>query len=33
MLVSKHDDLIEFARTYRDYGKPDYAQSRGSTSA
>ncbi|MDX6564355.1 MAG: perosamine synthetase [Gaiellales bacterium] len=26
MLVSRHDDLIEFARAYRDYGKPDYAQ-------
>ena len=25
MLVSKHDDLIDFARSYRDYGKPDYA--------
>ena len=26
MLVSKHDDLVDFARSYRDYGKPDYAQ-------
>jgi dTDP-4-amino-4,6-dideoxygalactose transaminase len=24
MLVSKHDELIEFARRFRDYGKPDY---------
>ena len=25
MLVSCHPDLIEFARTHRNYGKPDYA--------
>jgi perosamine synthetase len=25
MLVSKHADAIEFARTFRNYGKPDYA--------
>jgi dTDP-4-amino-4,6-dideoxygalactose transaminase len=25
MLVSRHDDLVEFARRFRDYGKPDYA--------
>jgi dTDP-4-amino-4,6-dideoxygalactose transaminase len=25
MLVSKHDQLIEFARRFREYGKPDYA--------
>lgn len=25
MLVSKHPGLIEFARCYRNYGKPDYA--------
>ena len=24
MLVSRHDDLIEFARAFRNYGKPDY---------
>ncbi len=24
MLVSKHDDLIEYARKFRNYGKPDY---------
>ena len=24
MLVSRHPDLIEFARRYRNYGKPDY---------
>ena len=28
MLVSRHDELIEFARAFRNYGKPDYA-SRG----
>jgi perosamine synthetase len=26
MLVSRHPDLIEFARAFREYGKPDYAQ-------
>ena len=26
-LVSRHPELIEFARGYRNYGKPDYAQS------
>jgi dTDP-4-amino-4,6-dideoxygalactose transaminase len=26
MLVSKHPELIEFARTFRNYGKPDYAK-------
>ncbi|HEX6491467.1 MAG TPA: DegT/DnrJ/EryC1/StrS family aminotransferase, partial [Gaiellaceae bacterium] len=25
MLVSRHPELVEFARTYRNYGKPDYA--------
>jgi dTDP-4-amino-4,6-dideoxygalactose transaminase len=25
MLVSRHADAIEFARTFRNYGKPDYA--------
>jgi dTDP-4-amino-4,6-dideoxygalactose transaminase len=25
MLVSRHPDLIEFARNFRNYGKPDYA--------
>jgi dTDP-4-amino-4,6-dideoxygalactose transaminase len=25
MLVSPHEELIEFARTYRNYGKPDHA--------
>lgn len=25
MLVSQHPDMIEFARRYRNYGKPDYA--------
>jgi dTDP-4-amino-4,6-dideoxygalactose transaminase len=25
MLVSKHEELIEFTRRFRDYGKPDYA--------
>lgn len=25
MLVSRHDDLLAFARAYRDYGKPDHA--------
>ena len=25
LLVSKHDDLIEFARRFRNYGKPDYS--------
>ncbi len=25
MLVSKHPDLIDFARTFRNYGKPEYA--------
>jgi dTDP-4-amino-4,6-dideoxygalactose transaminase len=24
-LVSRHDDLLEFARAFRNYGKPDYA--------
>jgi len=24
LLVSKHDDLVEFARRFRNYGKPDY---------
>jgi perosamine synthetase len=24
MLVSRHDDLIEYARAYRNYGKPDF---------
>jgi dTDP-4-amino-4,6-dideoxygalactose transaminase len=26
MLVSGNDDLVRFARAYRDYGKPDYAR-------
>jgi perosamine synthetase len=26
MLVSPHEDLIEYARAYREYGKPDYRQ-------
>ncbi|HET6171802.1 MAG TPA: DegT/DnrJ/EryC1/StrS family aminotransferase [Gaiellales bacterium] len=26
LLVSRHDDLVSFARSYRDYGKPDYSQ-------
>jgi len=26
MLVSKHPELVEYARTFRNYGKPDYAQ-------
>jgi perosamine synthetase len=26
MLVSADDDLVRFARSYRDYGKPDYAR-------
>ena len=26
MLVSADDDLVRFARAYRDYGKPDYAR-------
>jgi dTDP-4-amino-4,6-dideoxygalactose transaminase len=26
MLVSKHPELIEFARSFRNYGKPDYAK-------
>jgi len=26
MLVSADHDLVSFARSYRDYGKPDYAQ-------
>jgi len=26
MLVSPHDDLVDFAQRFRDYGKPDYAQ-------
>ena len=25
MLVSRHDELLEFARAFRNYGKPDYA--------
>jgi perosamine synthetase len=25
MLVSRHDDVLEFARAYRNYGKPDHA--------
>ena len=25
MLVSRHDDLLEFARAFRNYGKPDHA--------
>jgi perosamine synthetase len=25
MLVSRHDDLLEFARAFRNYGKPEYA--------
>jgi perosamine synthetase len=25
VLVSRHDELIDYARSYRDYGKPDYA--------
>ena len=25
ILVSRHDDLLTFARAYRDYGKPDHA--------
>jgi dTDP-4-amino-4,6-dideoxygalactose transaminase len=25
VLVSRHNELIEFARAFRDYGKPDYA--------
>jgi dTDP-4-amino-4,6-dideoxygalactose transaminase len=25
MLVSRHEDLLEFARAFRNYGKPDYA--------
>jgi perosamine synthetase len=25
MLVSRHDELLEFARAYRNYGKPDHA--------
>jgi perosamine synthetase len=25
MLVSRHSELIEYARSYREYGKPDYA--------
>jgi perosamine synthetase len=25
MLVSRHEDLLEFARGFRNYGKPDYA--------
>jgi dTDP-4-amino-4,6-dideoxygalactose transaminase len=25
MLVSRHDDALEFARAFRNYGKPDYA--------
>jgi len=24
MLVSRHDDVVEFARAFRNYGKPDY---------
>jgi dTDP-4-amino-4,6-dideoxygalactose transaminase len=24
MVVSRHDDVVEFARSFRDYGKPDY---------
>ncbi len=27
ILVSRHDDLIEFARNFRNYGKPDYRTS------
>jgi dTDP-4-amino-4,6-dideoxygalactose transaminase len=27
MLVSRHDDLIEFARAFRNYGKPEHAVS------
>ena len=26
MIVSRHDDLIEFASAFRNYGKPDYAR-------
>lgn len=26
MLVSRHPELVEFARRFREYGKPDYAQ-------
>lgn len=26
LLVSRHPELIEFARTFRNYGKPDYAR-------
>jgi dTDP-4-amino-4,6-dideoxygalactose transaminase len=26
VLVSKHDDLVEFAQRFRNYGKPDYSQ-------
>jgi perosamine synthetase len=26
MLVAADDDLVDFARSYRDYGKPDYAR-------
>jgi dTDP-4-amino-4,6-dideoxygalactose transaminase len=25
VLVSRHDDLLDFARSFRNYGKPDYA--------
>jgi dTDP-4-amino-4,6-dideoxygalactose transaminase len=25
VLVSRHAELLDFARSYRDYGKPDYA--------
>jgi len=25
MLVSRHEDAVEFARAFRNYGKPDYA--------
>src|SRR5262249_37754684 len=25
MLVSRRDDVLQFARAFRDYGKPDYA--------
>ena len=32
MLVSPHEDLIEFARAFRNYGKPDYDRP-GSTTA
>jgi dTDP-4-amino-4,6-dideoxygalactose transaminase len=26
LLVSRHDDLVEFARAFRNYGKPDYTE-------